>query len=293
MRTEASFADRLIVILATGRSGSTWLNQLLLSHPRIAGVDEGETAIFHGLADYWDNVHGRWGPGMGRAIGEDQAMEAMRRFCDYAFASCRDTHRPSADYFLEKTPGHADRLAWVRRIYPSAWYVHLIRDGRDVVRSTGKMWFGSRFLSRDATRWASAVSSARRDLAGVERSREVRYERLLADPVDTTCELLSWMGLEPGTDVVKAIAHRSSKAVATYTGERTVGSGKWRHDLSRWDLGQIYRCAGTQLVELGYLEPSELARWRRRPHYWYGDLMAKRPAALMDRLDRGRRTARH
>lgn len=51
MSGPAPFDQRLIVVLAAGRSGSTWLNQLLLAHPRIAGVEEGETAIFHGLLD--------------------------------------------------------------------------------------------------------------------------------------------------------------------------------------------------------------------------------------------------
>lgn len=225
-------------------------------------------------------------------VGEGPALAAMKRFCDDAFSSCRDAQRPSADHFVEKTPGHVEHLPWVRQMYPSAWYIHLVRDGRDVVRSTRKMWFGSRFLCRDANRWGNAVSSGRRELAKVERGREVRYESLLVDPVGVASELLDWIGLEPGLDVREALMRRSSKAVAGYTGEATVGSGKWRLDLSRWQLGEVYRCAGAQLVELGYLDGDEFERWRRRPEYWYGALMSRRPAGLMDLLDRRRRPAR-
>src|SRR5207302_526914 len=99
------FADRVIFVLGTVRSGTTWFVQQLAAHPDIATVDR-EGGIFHGLWELWLNSHSAEGSGVGAYLPPDQIASAARRFCDRVFAAARDRYSPGASWFAEKTPGH-------------------------------------------------------------------------------------------------------------------------------------------------------------------------------------------
>src|SRR5205085_9107504 len=78
VRARSSEMKRLLIVVGCPRSGTTWLQQLLLSHPQVVGPSE-ETFLFARLAPAWALAHSAEGD-----IWGDRAtsIAAIRRFCD-------------------------------------------------------------------------------------------------------------------------------------------------------------------------------------------------------------------
>ena len=169
---------------------------------------------------------------------------------------------------VEQTPETSFVLTAVLRAYPQAVAVHVIRDGRDVATSllergwlsadrTGAddagLAFGAhaRFWVEpgreeefgrvsDATRaawaWRRYVTSAG---AVPERTVEVRYEQLVADPAAAAAPVAARSAPTPTVADAFARAHDTS-------------AGRWRRDLTPEQVADVEREAGAQLVALGY-----------------------------------------
>src|SRR5438105_12709101 len=179
---------RLLIVVGCPRSGTTWLQQLLLSHPQVVGPSE-ETFLFARLAPAWALAHSAEGD-----IWGDRAtsIAAIRRFCDRIL-----THVPGADeaaLLVEKTPAHVFCLEQVAALYPDLAVIHLVRDGRDVARSLVEFEFGVPDLGSAATVWQQSLDAFDHARPRLHHAREVRYEDLLDDPVGVTSELLMWAG---------------------------------------------------------------------------------------------------
>src|SRR6185436_2786452 len=95
-------------------------------------------------------------------------------------------------------PTYTLLLDHIDDLFPEALYVHLLRDGHDVVASFRDRW-GYRSAARAArTEWARYVAAARSfaDGVGTQRFIEVRYERLVADPETEGRRLFAFLGEE-------------------------------------------------------------------------------------------------
>lgn len=170
---------------------------------------------------------------------------------------------------VEQTPETCFVLAAALRAYPEGRAVHVLRDGRDVVCSllergwlsagrTGHDDVGyvygahTRFwvepdraaefarasdAARAAWAWRAHVTAAR---AVSERTFELRYEALVADPVAACARLAHHLGVDP-----EPLRQAFSDAHAG-------SAGRWRRDLSPQQLADVEREAGPLLQELGY-----------------------------------------
>ena len=256
--------DRLVLVFGVPRSGTTWLEQLLLAHPRTAGVDEGETWIFQAVHGFWENLEGRLG--LHALVDRSALAGALRRFCDDLFLHhLRESG--GATHFVEKTPGHAWLLPWIGEVYPDAWCIHLVRDGRDVSRSVAEMVHGTDDVRTAAQRWAGTIRRVAATSGGLARFREVRYEHLLDRPVDTAAEILTWAGVDVSDADRHAIESERSVRVSRHGTSGDVGAGKWA-TMTAAERRIVLATAGPVLAELGYVAVDEVrrARWAlRRP----------------------------
>jgi hypothetical protein len=86
----------------------------------------------------------------------------------------------------DKSPIYADHVSGLATLFPSAQFVHIMRDGRDVALSMLKAYRALRFFYIDlgyaALSWHRRVRQARRDgsALGPARYFELKYERLTA-----------------------------------------------------------------------------------------------------------------
>jgi len=241
---ESPFADRTVVLLGPVRSGTTWLVELLLAHPALGGLSW-ESTIFLALWDLWENAHRADGEGIGAYLSDDEIAAALRRFCDSLFSVA------DAEWYVEKTPDNVNRVPLIATAYPDAWYIHIIRDGRDVVRSQVVAPWGTNDPADAARNWVWAVRQVRRHRWRLDRYREVRYEDLVEDPVGQTTALLEWMGLPVDGEVAAGIKERIGHEMARYGATDQVGAGKWTQ-MTTADLRKIHEVAGDLLAELGY-----------------------------------------
>jgi sulfotransferase family protein len=243
--------ERLVFVVGSPRSGTTFTGSALGSLPGFVDLDEVQpwkAAIpeLLGLSD--EEAAGRL-----RTILERVRLLGLAR-------GLRG---------VEQTPETSFLLAAALLAYPEAVAVHVIRDGRDVATSLlergwlsaersgaddARLPFGpyARFWVEpgredefaavsDATRaawaWRRYVTSA----ASVpERTVEVRYEELVSDPAAAAAPVAEKLGVAP--DLV----------TAAFAEVHDRSAGRWRRDLTAAQLADVEREAGEALAALGY-----------------------------------------
>jgi hypothetical protein len=172
---------------------------------------------------------------------------------------------------IEQTPETSFLLPAVLLAYPGARVVHMVRDGRDVVCSLlAKGWLSEDRPGQDDVGLAyggyprfwvepervqefAATSDARRAAwawrryvtavrdAPKERTLEVRYEELAADPRAVASALAEHLGVDREL-LAKGLANVHAESV-----------GRWRRDLSAEQVAEVEAEAGAVLRELAYL----------------------------------------
>ena len=168
--------------------------------------------------------------------------------------------KPSASRWGDKTPGNAFCLDRLIEVFPEMQVVHLIRDGRDVVRSFTEMK-GGLDLEAAADRWVSTIHCLReftRSNSG--KCIEVRYEDLVSDPEQEVRRVCDFIRLDFEDDMLR---HHEvvSRAVdiTTYPHYKNVlepislkSIGKWKGTFDRQTVNRLNLRMGPLLAELGY-----------------------------------------
>jgi hypothetical protein len=168
--------------------------------------------------------------------------------------------KPSASRWGDKTPGNAFCLDRLLMVFPGMKVVHLIRDGRDVVRSFTEMEGGLSFDDA-AERWVSAIHSIREfDRSHANTCIEVRYEDLVRDPQREVRRVCDFIQLDFGPDMLRhhEVGSRSAD-ITTYSHYKNVlepislkSVGKWKGSMDRGAIEQLNSRLGPLLAELGY-----------------------------------------
>jgi hypothetical protein len=187
----------------------------------------------------------------------------------------------------DKTPLYMQHLPLLERLFPTAKFVHLVRDGRDATISflavpAGIMtagWGYPRDARGFAAQWATEVCAARalgRRL-GTDRYLEVRYEELVADPPATLRAVCRFGRLEYDDGMLGYVGETASarKAHQQRLNEPPrVGVRDWRAEMSAEDRAAFEAVAGDLLAELGYetavrgSSPMRLAAYRAKTAAW-------------------------
>ena len=257
------FEGRVIFVLGSRRTGTTWLQELLVAHPAIAGVppvevepgsiDPREPVIMGALEEFWRNAHDAEGEGVPAYLEGDEIIAVMRRFCDSLFTRARDAYKQGAVWFVEKSPSNTKRLPLITSVYRDAWFISVVRDGRDAVRSLMDTPMAPLTVSEAAAEWVTALDDLQRYRHLFRRFRQVRYEAMLQDPVGAAVGLFEWLGLECSDEILSAVEERSKREVARYGVTGPIGSGKWMA-LPPHERAKIVDIAGDWLAELGYID---------------------------------------
>jgi hypothetical protein len=176
----------------------------------------------------------------------------------------------------EKTPMYGTLISVLSELLPEARFIHLIRDGRDVVVSNVEVWWGNRANVADYAKWwLDAVREIRRQGTGRANYLELRYEDLVEKPEETlksACEFLD-LSFEPAMlNYYRAAAGRLAEmGDIRHTDGRLLSrelrlsthphiasppdrsrAGRWQGVLSREEREVVQSIAGEMLHSLGY-----------------------------------------
>jgi hypothetical protein len=245
----------MVFLVGAQRSGTNWLQRMLAAHPAVVSLPS-ETHLFTGGMDAVAErfQHGVLGsPATGNIyMDRDEFLDAARDFCDRVFTGVADRLDADACRVIERSPNHVEQLELIGAIYPDAWFLHIVRDGRDVARSLLSQPWGPTSVEEAAQVWARSMKSARAAAPALARYREVGYELLLADPSDGMRDVFEWLGLAAAPDVMARVSAEAGVSFNTDTKRPDIGTSKWVGDWSSSDLAAFDRVAGDVLRELGY-----------------------------------------
>jgi hypothetical protein len=170
----------------------------------------------------------------------------------------------------DKTPGYSRDVPLLHELWPRARFVHLIRDGRDVCLSamnwtskTAKLqtrfptWRAHPVMTA-ALWWHWHVRLARQAgrALGQQLYYEIRYEALVARPVDECARLCAFLGV--AYDDVMLRFHEGRTAEKPCRDAKhdwmpvTPGLRDWRSQLPSGDVESFEAVVGDVLDELGY-----------------------------------------
>jgi hypothetical protein len=203
----------------------------------------------------------------------------------------------------DKTPMYMRHLPLLRRLFPDAQYVHLIRDGRDAAVSFLSMlegiafetWGHPRTPAGFAAHWRTDVKAARRHgrRVGPDRYLEVRYEDLVTDTEGTLRRICTFAGLPFEPAMIDYGESNSAEKPHQQNLKRppTPGLRDWRTEMTAADAGEFESVAGDLLRELGYETDADSdlngtlrrASYRARMGAWRAATFAYRRSPLWRR----------
>ena len=205
----------------------------------------------------------------------------------------------------DKTPRNVLHVEQLATALPESRFVHLVRDGRDVVPSVREHLLGPESLPAAIDYWRDRVTAGRRAGAalGPGRYLEIRYEELVADPAPVLRRVCRFLGLDDA-DAMLEYTRRAERVIAGVWDPRnhegvtrppTTGVRDWRATMPRADAQLFDALAGDLLEELGYGR-SGLPRSTRasaRAAAWRRSAALRRAARpLTRRVTRARRRRR-
>jgi sulfotransferase family protein len=267
-------------IVGSGRSGSTLLRMMFLSHSRLTippetwyliplvkqfNTDRPLDAKEVEAAVAIITSHYRW-PDMKMDEGEfrrEVSQLRQPRVRDLVEVVYQKHLRAEGKVrWGDKTPPYIEILPELARMYPHSRFIHLYRDGRDVAKSFQETGWCGTFWSQLTHEWITSLDYRQRWEHTEFRDRilDVRYERLVLETEATLREICRFIGEEfepqmlaweakvdaqvPKREQVhhKKLKKRiSSDAVA-----------RWKHELSARAVFVCEALIGSYLTRWGY-----------------------------------------
>jgi hypothetical protein len=254
-RRAAKQASDPIVIFGAPRSGTSYLNRLINQHPAVYVSEEARLFLW---AHYSLNE-----------LAEDRRLVRKHRdqFNDHLRACYPDLIRsfyrelrPHARYWGDKNPEYAAAhhegcLETIIGLFPGARFIHIIRDGRDVVTSiVRKGWNGFEDAHRN---WTTHVDIGSRFGARFPYAYlELRYEELVRDDTATAQRIFDFLGIEIHRGVLSFAQKQQQDRTWVKRPTRDVALGiassEWQHFFAPDQQLSTLQLIGDHLIRLGY-----------------------------------------
>lgn len=310
--------QRPIFIVGCPRSGTTLLQLMLHSHPRIAIPPETRF-----LMDTYDRRR-RFGdltdPANRLALARSIVKPKKTLFADLGLDPQQVTDEivagpPTVGSALgivfrayagrfgkprwgDKRPGYFQQIPALMRLFPNAQVVHLIRDGRDCAASLKEMkWYKHDVYHALAT-WVESIDAgqrARKSL-GPDAYYSLYYERLVADPKGQLAALCEFLGeaFDPAMCEPRTVAHVVPARKTWHADVRdaltTARIGMWRSRLADQEILLCEAVAGDRLRAHGYeVDGAGRPELQRYGRYLWVALHRRLAARKRDLIDLAKR----
>jgi hypothetical protein len=294
-------SDRPIIIVGCARSGTTLLQAMVHSHPRLAMPPENRFVmpVYRDRASFGDLRRPENRDAVAQFITKTRGTKfrdlgvkaaAVRRRVHEVpptigsmLAAVLELHAQRFDKqrWGDKRPNYIQDLDVVLELFPDAQIIHIIRDGRDCAASLKRMPWWTFGYPASVYKWKHAIETglrARKELRA-DQYHEVRYEDLVAEPREHLQALCAFLDEE--FDEAMLEHHRESDVkVPQYKDwhekvHKPVTDSavqRWQRDLDAEEIRLFEHVAGRQLEAVGYArslswlrrQPSAHSRWEYR-----------------------------
>lgn len=268
--------DRPIFIVGMPRSGTTALRDVLITNPAFATTTSltrkvpvcypmlRVLRVFHPTprpveaGSMWDRFVRSDSDVLTAGDATPQARAYFSRAVENVLRLC---NKPR---FLSKCPRNGLRIEFLRAIFPDARFIHLLRDGRAVVRSIlqkrqqsgsperwwdvkpegWRRWQKLAPVEAVAHQWNAVLRATSASGSRLPASEyiEVRYEDFTAAPVSFIKNLAQFCEVE-----------WSESAICAATANIQSRNDKWAREFSAEDIAAIHAIAGEVLTLHGYV----------------------------------------
>lgn len=276
-------------IVGAQKSGTTWLQRILNSIPQVGCFGESHLAdsllpsIVKSARSYnnvLDMVEQRVYDGKGhyKPIESSEIAEIIRALFLARIKGAAGDRWDNLAIAGDKTPAHSFHMQTLRALYPNTRFIHMLRDGRDVVvsnyyhrarvlRQLGRV-NELRPLPQEAPglflKWISFTSAI---LAGQRNGinvHTIRYEDMLANPSAETRKAIDYILPKNNIDDEQLLNAIAFNSFSSLSGGRKPGqvdedsfvrrgtSGNWKEELTDSEI-KSWNPEGLKLLQsLGY-----------------------------------------
>jgi len=234
--------ERPVFVVGLPRSGTSLIEQILASHPRVFGA--GELRLFQETFE-----------ALPEAVGHSESLSGCLKRVDRAVIQRLASRHleglaalnSSADRVVDKMPENTLYLGLIAALFPKAKLIHCRRDLRDVALSCWMTNFGQVRWASDLDHIAARITEYRRVMDHWGNALpipmlEVKYEEIVCDLEGVSRTLLAWCGLEWDPACVSFYQTRRPVRTASAAQVRQPvyksSVGRWKH--FQEELGPLF-----------------------------------------------------
>lgn len=181
--------EKKIFIVGTGRCGTTWLGRWLRQHPQTFGGPE--THLFTLLENV---INPQWNQGIKTWMEKQTLISIIRTFTESLFENCK-FRKPGQNHLIEHSWVHYNNREFIKQLFPESLFVHIYRDGRNVVESKMRQ---NEDLEKSIDLWVDTMN----DMLNTSDDciLNIKYEELIKDPSKSK-EITSFLGIDHHYDI--------------------------------------------------------------------------------------------
>jgi len=265
-----------VFIIGSRRSGTTWTLWLLSNHPSMVGVQHTNLVdSFKRVNEWWldeDPYHNSIVSGQSEKnkttlkefITSDDFYSECSGIMSMVFSKAFK-EKPEASVVVESQPENIDNLDFLVKLYPNAYYLHVIRDPRSVFsswKSIASTWSSPDIFKTHpvgfAERWRRDISEGRSFSNKIKHYKEIKYEELKSDGSDVLKGVFEWLGVSASDDVAKNAIDACEIQKLRKKGNMPKGFFRkglaegWKSELSKKEIRMVEYLLSDLMTETGY-----------------------------------------
>ncbi|MFT4524115.1 MAG: protein-tyrosine sulfotransferase [Bacteroidia bacterium] len=276
-----------LMIIGSGRNGSTMLGSMLNMHPDILLTPE-QFAIVYSIHRFkllnfleWEDIvkivvgefarqdATLWDTNFANVYDKLYSLETDQRslasILDHIYKEYGRSRGKEFKIWGDKTPKNTINLKLIQPIFPTAKYLFLIRDGRDVISSYDKAYAKNGKAPfhpvAGIENWNLSIENYQwiKEQVPEENLQVVRYEDLVTQPELTLSKVTQFIGLDFHESMLQFQGEVNRMGVSRMSHHENVAKevndssvGKWKTRLTAQQQNDWFPQINKNLEEWGY-----------------------------------------